>query len=71
MAEIIVTMKHVRAANMCSRGARQWFASRGLDYNDFLKNGLPISRVDAIGDALADIIASFARLDAKGELDGR
>ena len=67
--ELMVTVKHIRAANLCARGARQWFTARGLDYNEFLTRGLPISRVDAIGDALAKQVADAARLDAAGELE--
>ena len=66
--EIIVTVKHIRAANLCARGARQWFTARNLDYNEFLLRGLPISQIDAVDDALAKLVTNAARLDAAGEL---
>lgn len=65
--EIIVTMEHVHAAGMCSRGARQWFAYLGLNYADFLANGMPISRVEEIGDALGMKVAAVARAHAAGD----
>lgn len=65
--DVIVTNEHVRMAGMCSRGARQWFAYMGLDYADFLRNGLPASRVEATNDALGLKVVAIARAEAAGE----
>jgi hypothetical protein len=51
--EVIVTMRDVRAARMCSRGVRMFFTTRGWDYDDFLRNGISSSILEADGDALA------------------
>lgn len=37
---MIIYMRHIRAAKMCSRGARQWFDRYGIDWMDFLNNGI-------------------------------
>ena len=42
---MIIKMRDIRAAKMCSRGARQWFERNGLDWNDFLKNGVDSEKV--------------------------
>lgn len=48
-----IHMRHVRAAKLCSRGGREWFASNGLDWQDFLDNGIEASKIVALNDPLA------------------
>ena len=50
MSDVIVTMKHIRAANMCSGGPREFFKKHDLDWNDFLKNGIPAEKLEATKD---------------------
>jgi hypothetical protein len=57
----LVTMQHVRAAHMCSRGARAFFERHGLDWRKFLTQGLPASTIEATGDAMARKVAEVAR----------
>lgn len=61
MDDIIVRVHHVRKAKLCARGMRGWFARNGLDFMDFLNNGIPISKLDAMNDALANRVAQIAR----------
>lgn len=65
----IVTIKHVRGAKLCVRGARQWFARCGLSFEHFLKHGYPASVIEGTGDALGKHVAKQARLEAAGEDD--
>jgi hypothetical protein len=46
-------MADVRAARMCSAGARRWFERQGFDYSDFLKNGIEAEKFTATGDPMA------------------
>jgi hypothetical protein len=62
---VLVTMKHVRQAHMCARGARAFFARHGLDYNRFLRDGLPVEQIRATGDAMAIKVAEIAEAEAK------
>ena len=64
-SELRVTMRHVRAAKLCSRGARAWFIQYKLDYNDFLANGIPVSVLEARGDPLALRAVAAAREEAE------
>jgi len=64
----MVHMRHVRAARYCARGMRQWFEFHGLDVADFLKNGIPVEKFEATGDAMALRVAEIARKEAE---DGR
>ena len=49
--EVIVLMAHCRELRYCARGVRELFARYGLDYSDFLVNGISASRLlEATGD---------------------
>lgn len=58
---VMVKMEHVRAARMCSRGARAFFVRHGLDWERFLREGLPAEQIEATGDAMAIQVAEVAR----------
>lgn len=58
---VIVRMEHVRAARMCSRGARAFFARHNLDWQTFIKDGLPAEVIAATGDAMALQVVEAAR----------
>lgn len=61
MTNVIVTMKHVRQAKMCSRGARAFFQRHDLDWRMFLREGLPAETVEKTGDAMALRVVEVAR----------
>lgn len=63
--QVIVTMRHVRQAHMCSRGARAFFARHGLDYGRFLREGLPAEQIRATGDAMALQVVAIAEREAQ------
>lgn len=57
----MVRMEHVRAARMCSRGARAFFARHNLDWQTFIKDGLPAEVIAATGDGMALQVVEVAR----------
>ncbi|HSH42874.1 MAG TPA: hypothetical protein VK973_12190 [Arenicellales bacterium] len=59
--EVIVTLRDIRALRYCSRGARQFCARHGLDYSDFLRNGISSRELLATGDAMAIKAVEVAR----------
>ncbi len=59
--QVMVKMEHVRAARMCSRGARAFFVRHKLDWERFLAEGLPVEQIEATGDAMAIQVAEVAR----------
>lgn len=59
--QVIVRMEHVRAARMCSRGARAFFARHNLDWQTFIKDGLPAEVIAATGDEMALQVVEVAR----------
>jgi len=56
----MVRMEHVRALHMCSRGARRWLRRYGLDWSDFVRQGLPAALLRASGDPQAIALADLA-----------
>jgi hypothetical protein len=57
-------MAHVRAAQLCSAGARVWLAHHGIELARFLSEGVPAEELEATGDAFALHVAAIARLRA-------
>lgn len=69
MTDPLVTMRHVRRAQLCAAGVRAFMARYGLDYGRFLREGLPASTFEATGDALVARPVALAREEAAA--DGR
>lgn len=65
---MIIRMRHIRAANLCSGGARRWFESHGFSWTDFLVNGIPVAQVEPLNDAIANRVIEVVRQEA---LDGQ
>jgi len=58
---VTVTMQDVRAAKMCSRGARAFLASHGVKWSDFLSDGVSADLLIKTGDAMALRVVEVAR----------
>ena len=61
MSELRIHMRHLRAANMCNREPRRWFAAHGFSWSDFIQHGIPAETVAATGDPLALIVVEAAK----------
>lgn len=61
MSDLIIRMEDIRAAGMCSRGARSFFKAHSLDWDTFIKNGLPSETIEATKDAMALKVVEVAR----------
>lgn len=59
-----VRISHVRAAGVCCRGARAWFAKTDLSWQTFLDDGYPIDTIRAQGCAIANRVADVAEARA-------
>lgn len=53
-------MEHVRAASLCSKGARYWFAQRGWNWQEFLEHGIDEETLVATGDPYAKRVVEIA-----------
>lgn len=58
---VMVRMEHIRAARMCSGGARDFFKRHNLSWDAFLKEGIPAEELEATGDAMALQVVEVAR----------
>lgn len=61
-----VFMRHIRQAKLCAGGTRTWWKDNGLDWTDFLKNGIPGEKLLATGDPLARRPVEAARAERDG-----
>lgn len=59
----LVTMKHIRACKMCSKGTRAFFEKHGFDWGDFLRQGIDAQTLANTGDAMAIQVAVAAGLE--------
>ena len=59
-SEIRVYMRHIRAANFCRDGMKDWFNHYGIDWRG-LRQGIPIEVLEATGDKLALDVVKVAR----------
>lgn len=59
-----IYLRHVRANRFCARGLRHLAKSRGLDYSDFLRNGIERQRAVDLGDAMVNRAIALADQEA-------
>lgn len=57
-------MHHIRNANLCAGGSREWFKKYGIDWSGFLSEGVPVEVIEATGDELGFRVAAIARQEA-------
>ncbi len=48
-----VIHQDIAVLKFCNRGARQFFARHGLDWSDFIKNGIDFAVLETIDDEMA------------------
>lgn len=59
----IVTTRHLRMAGICSRGARAFALQQGIDYDDFLKNGMSVIEMRKYNTEQARDVADIAEAE--------
>lgn len=59
--DLRVTIRDMRKAKMCSRGARAFALRHGLDWSAFLSGGVPIEQLEATKDAMALKLCKYVR----------
>ena len=62
----IVTHRHCRELGYCNRGLRAWFAREGLDWADFVKNGIAADILRQHDNAMAERAIAHAEGAAHG-----
>lgn len=63
----VVTIHDCRKLGFCMRSVRPWFANHGLDFREFVRNGIDSSEIEHIDDAMMRrAIAEAERREADG-----
>lgn len=62
--ELMIHVRHLRAAGMCNREPRKWFQKHGLSWTEFVTTGIPVSKILATADSLAYPVVEIARKEA-------
>jgi hypothetical protein len=57
-----VTIRDLRDARYCRAGVRPWFQRHGLNWQDFLAQGIEADQLRATGDALVEPVIRIAEL---------
>lgn len=76
---MIITTRHLLSIpgfstrpGFCRGKSRDWFRAHGLDWSDFVRNGIAAEVMEATGDGLALALVRWAReCAAKEAADGR
>lgn len=55
---MIITIDDIVKAGICATGARRWFRLRGLNFRDFMDNGIDAEVLLATGDAYAQQVVN-------------
>lgn len=65
----MITVKHIhcRELGYCNRGLRQWFSREGMDWPDFVKNGLSAEVLRSKKNAMADRVIAHAERGERGQ----
>lgn len=63
----IVRHRHCRELGYCNRGLRQWCAREGIDWPDFLKNGISVDILKASQNAMAERAIALAERECDGQ----
>jgi hypothetical protein len=61
-----IYMRHIRQAKRCKSGTQNWWVKHGLDWRDFVKNGIAGEVLVATGDPMALEVVEFARAERDG-----
>jgi hypothetical protein len=64
--DLMIHTRHLKG-RLCNRGARLWFNAVGLDWNDFVTNGVSAARLRATGDVLCESTIEVARIERDGK----
>lgn len=60
---IRVYIRHVREEMLCTRGLRAWLLHHEFSVADFVRDGMPVERAEATGDAFALRVCARARAE--------
>lgn len=69
VTSVHVNLRHLRMAkprSICHDGAKRWWGKKGLDWNDFVANGIAGQVLLDTGCGLARRVVTAAEVEAEG-----
>ena len=69
--DFTVTLSDMRSLGYCCKGTRALAQRYGIDWDDFIKNGIPASRLLALDNHFATEAVRIAKLRRGGESIGQ
>ena len=57
---MLITIDNTAGCKYCRKGVRKFFQKYGLDYAEFLKNGIPEEIILATNDSMAKRVVEYA-----------
>lgn len=63
---VTIVYDDIAKAGYCASGARRWFEAHGLDFKDFIENGIDADVLLATGDAMAERVVALKRERTNG-----
>lgn len=70
MTKRVVFLNDFRQMRFCSKGLRRYAAHLGVDWSDFLRDGIPIERLEQMDDVYVQEIVRRLK-DGRTESDDR
>lgn len=64
--EIIVTVHDCRKLGYCMKAIRPWFTQQGFDFRDFVRHGIPASKLRPTNNVFAENVIKQARKRIEG-----
>lgn len=61
MSKNKITAQHCQQLGYCMKSVKPWFASHGLDFRDFVRNGIEPEKLLATNDEYARKIVAHAQ----------
>ena len=63
----IILHRHCRELGYCNRGLREWFTREGMDWPDFVKNGIASDVLRTKSNAMAERAIAHAERVTDGQ----
>lgn len=65
-SNIIVTVHDCRKLGFCMKQVRPWFGQQGLDFRDFIRNGIPAHKLRATQNEYVEDVIRQAKKRIEG-----
>lgn len=56
-----IYISDLRKSGMCARGSRAFFLRQGWDWQDFIKNGIDLKKVEKVNDLMVQQVVEYVK----------